>query len=69
MKIEIDRDTCICVGNCIAEAPATFGADDEDKARLLDASGDPDPTIQVAAESCPVAAITLIGDDGKQLYP
>lgn len=69
MKVRVDRDLCIGVGNCEALAPTVFKVDNEDKAVVLDpASVSPD-TLQSAAESCPVSAIIIENDRGNQLYP
>jgi len=69
LKIEIDRERCIGAGDCVIEAPAVFELDSFGKAVLLDpASADKDRVL-AAAESCPVDAIKVFDDDGKQIYP
>ena len=69
MKIKIDRDLCIGVGNCVAFAPTVFGPDKENKAIVLDPSSIDDDTLLEAAESCPENAIIIEDDEGHQLYP
>ena len=32
MKVRVDRDSCIGVGNCVAYAPTVFKLDEENKA-------------------------------------
>ncbi len=32
MKVRVDRDLCIGVGNCVALAPTVFKLDEENKA-------------------------------------
>ncbi len=69
MKVRVDRDLCICVGNCGAYAPTVFKLDEENKAVVLDPSSVDDDTLLEAAESCPENAIILEDDEGNQLYP
>ena len=69
MKVRVDRDLCIGVGNCVAYAPTVFRLDDEDKAVILDPSSVDDKTLLEAAESCPENAIIVEDDEGNQLYP
>lgn len=69
MKVRVDRDLCISLGNCIAVAPTVFAFDDESKAIVLDPSSVDDNTVLEAAESCPVDAIIVEDDKGLQLYP
>ncbi|MFH1145612.1 MAG: ferredoxin [bacterium] len=68
-KIEIKRDLCIGVASCVALAPNTFQLDEEDKAILLDQSGNNEQRIMDAARSCPVKAIILYDEEGKIIYP
>ena len=69
MKVRVDRDLCIGVGNCVAYAPTVFELDDENKAVVLDPSSVDDDTLLEAAESCPENAIIVEDDEGNQLYP
>jgi len=69
-KIEIDRDLCIGAGTCAVLAPNTFELDNELKAVLKNpGKKDSEEDILSAAKSCPVLAIILEGEDGKQIYP
>ena len=69
MKVRVDRDLCIGVGNCVAFAPTVFQLDEENKAVVLDPSSVDDGTLLEAAESCPENAIIVEDDEGNQLYP
>ena len=69
MKVRVDRDLCIGVGNCVALAPTVFVLDQENKAVVLDPASVDDDTLLEAAESCPEIAIILKDDEGRQLYP
>ena len=69
MKVRVDRDLCIGIGNCAAFAPTVFTLDEENKAVVLDASSVDDDTLLEAAESCPESAIIVEDEEGHQLYP
>jgi ferredoxin len=69
LKVSVDRDLCIGVGNCVAFAPTVFAFDEENKAIVLDPSSVDDDTLLAAAESCPESAIIVEDDAGRQLYP
>jgi len=69
VKIRVDRDLCIGVGNCVAYAPTVFQLDEENKAVILDPSSVDDNTLLEAAKSCPESAILVEDDKGNQLYP
>ena len=62
MKVEVDENTCIAVGNCAATAPAVFDQrDDDGTVMLLDATppeGEHE-RVREAARLCPAAAIAL----------
>jgi len=69
LKVRVDRELCIGVGNCVAFAPTVFKLDQENKAVVLDPSSVDDDTLLEAAESCPEKAIIVEDDEGHQLYP
>ena len=69
MKVRVDRDLCIGVGNCVAFAPTVFALDAENKAVVLDASSVDEFTLLEAAKSCPEAAIVLEDEEGLQVFP
>jgi len=69
LKVMVDRNLCIGVGNCVVLAPTVFKLDDENKAVVLDPSSVDDDTLLDAAENCPEQAIIVKDDRGRQLYP
>ena len=76
LKVRVDRLLCIGTADCVKIAPNTFELDGEEKsqvkrqnARLPDGQGDSDEKIVEAAKTCPVAAITVENEGGKQVYP
>ena len=52
MKVRVDRDLCIGVGNCVALAPTVFELDEENKAVVLDPASVDDDTLLEAVKSC-----------------
>ena len=69
MLINVDRDLCIGAAPCVAIAGNVFQLDDEGKAIIIGPSTDDKNTL-LSAEACPVRAIFLYSDDGKQqIYP
>ena len=69
MKVRIDRDLCLGLGNCAAIAPTVFKLDEKNKAVVLTPSSVDNDKLLEAAESCPENAIIIEDDDGRQLYP
>jgi ferredoxin len=69
LKVRIDRDLCIGLGNCVAVAPTVFKLDKSNKAVVLKPESVDEDTLMNAAESCPENAVIIEDDDGNQLYP
>jgi ferredoxin len=53
----------------VGAAPDVFEVDAEGKAVVIDAEGADSDTILLAAEACPLEAITIFDDEGEQAYP
>lgn len=68
-KIVVDRDLCIGAAPCVTVAPGVFQLDEENKAYVVDPKAADDETILLAAQACPVQAIILHDEEGKQIYP
>ncbi len=69
-KVSVDRNLCIGAGSCVAVAPQAFALDNEAKAIVLPtASSTDDTTLMEAAKACPVAAIIITDETGKQVFP
>lgn len=67
-RIVVDREKCQGIGACVGAAPDVFEIDNEGKAIVINAEGADDEAILMAAEACPLEAITLF-EDGEQVYP
>lgn len=68
-KIVVDRDACIGAAPCVVVAPGVFKLDEENKAVVVDQNAADPETILAAAEACPVQAIFLYDENGKQIFP
>jgi ferredoxin len=62
VEIKIDTDVCMGSGNCLYWAPKSFDLADDGHAFVLDADATPLDTLKVAAEGCPVGAISVFVD-------
>lgn len=68
--VRIDRLLCVGFGDCIDEAPESFELDDEG---VVVFRAEPEAAgrqrIVSACASCPVDALTVLDEAGKQLAP
>ena len=70
LTMTIDRSLCIGAATCVALAPKAWALDEEAKAIILDtAEGETDESLIEAAKGCPVMAIIITDENGKQVYP
>jgi ferredoxin len=58
-KAFVDKEKCIGCGTCAMLAPDAFELDENYKARVKNGADLDAPEVKQAAESCPVAAITI----------
>lgn len=65
IEVRIDTETCMGSGNCLYWAPESFDLDDEGWAVVLDAEASDEERLRVAAEGCPVGAISLWRDGDR----
>ncbi len=70
LSMRIDRNLCIGAATCVAIAPKAWALDNEAKAIILDtADQESDQSLLEAAKGCPVMAIFITDDTGKQIFP
>ncbi|OGG00349.1 hypothetical protein A2Y99_00930 [Candidatus Gottesmanbacteria bacterium RBG_13_37_7] len=70
LTVTIDRSLCIGAASCIAVAPKAYKLDGEAKAIFLDtADEESEQAIIDSAKACPVAAIIIHDENGKQIFP
>ena len=68
--MHIDQNLCIGAATCVAIAPKAWVLDDQAKAIILDtAESESDETLLEAAKGCPVMAIIITDESGKQVFP
>ncbi len=65
LSIEINREICMGSGNCSFWAPAVFDLDDDGIAFVVDAAGDSEDKVILAAQGCPTQAIAVTRDGEK----
>jgi ferredoxin len=68
VDVVIDEDRCMGSGNCVYWAPGTFDLGDAGHAIVLDAAATDEARLRIAAEGCPVGAISL-SKDGVAIDP
>jgi ferredoxin len=70
--VRVDPEVCISTGNCVRRAPEAFAFDDDEiSVPQPGAAGLSDEALVQIARSCPVGAISLVGEDGQEvdLFP
>ena len=70
MKVTVDTNLCDGHGKCVEVAPKVFKMNDRYVSEVIDAGGDTDEKILLAAKVCPVKAIFLEeAGSGKKIFP
>ncbi len=68
--IVIDLNKCIAAGPCAIAAPGVFDIRPEDgKAIISNPDGDTLDKVLEAARCCPILAIAIKNQAGKQIFP
>lgn len=62
LDVKVDWERCMGSGNCLFWAPDTFDLSEDGHAVVIDAAATDEGRLRVAAEGCPVGAITLWRD-------
>ena len=70
LTLRIDRQLCVGFGDCVEMAAELFELDGEGIARFCEGASDPGETALIeVCRSCPVDALVLLRQDGRQLAP
>lgn len=69
LRIVIDRDQCVGFGDCAKEAPDGFKLDVETIATFLEPERVERERLLRACDACPVDAITVYDEQGRQIVP
>jgi ferredoxin len=66
LEIRIDAERCMGSGNCLFWAPETFDLGEAGHAVVLDPAATEEEKVRIAAQGCPVGAISLWRDGVEQ---
>jgi len=69
LRILIDRQLCVGFGDCVTVAPEGFKLDDETIAIFVDPESVDRERLLRACDACPVDAITVWDETGRQIVP
>jgi ferredoxin len=69
LRVRIDRTLCVGFGDCVKESPDAFALDDDNVAIFTTRDAVAREALLRACASCPVDALTVWGEDGRQLVP
>lgn len=70
LTVQVDRLLCVGFGDCIDLAPDAFEFDDEGIATLRDGASETDrQRLLDACECCPVDALIVLDEEGRQVVP
>ncbi len=69
LKVRIDRDLCVGFENCAQEAPEAFKLDDGGVVTFVNPEQVDRERLVRACDVCPVDAISVWDEQGKQLVP
>lgn len=68
LRIEIDVESCVSSGKCVADHPDAFAFDDDELSNVLPGARDlPDDIVLRVARRCPGGAIVVYDEAGVQL--
>ena len=68
-RIVVNRELCESNAECVSLAPTVFGLDEEEVCVVLEPERANSKRILLAARACPTDAITLIDEEGEQVWP
>ena len=69
LMIRIDPTLCVAFGDCVEVAPEAFVLDAEGMVAFVAPEGVARDRLLAACAACPVDAISVQDEDGRQLIP
>jgi len=69
LRIRIDRDLCVGFGDCVDEDGAAFRLDETGLAVFAEPEQAERSRLLAACDACPVDAITVWDETGRQVVP
>lgn len=69
LRVRIDRTLCVGFGDCVKGSPEAFALDEENVVVFVAPDSVAREVLLRACASCPVDALTVWGENGRQLVP
>jgi ferredoxin len=69
LRIVIDRDQCVGFADCAKEAPEGFKLDGDSVAAFVSPEAVERERLVRACDACPVDAIAVYDEEGRQIVP
>jgi ferredoxin len=69
LRVRIDRSLCVGFGDCIEAAPEAFGLDGEGVCVFTRPDAVERERLLAACDACPVDALTVWDETGRQVVP
>jgi ferredoxin len=69
LRVRIDRTLCVGFGDCVKASPEAFALDEENVVVFVAPDSAGCEALLRACASCPVDALTVWSQDGRQLVP
>jgi ferredoxin len=69
LRVRIDRTLCVGFGDCVKESPEAFVLDEENVVVFAAPDSVAREALLRACASCPVDALTVWEEDGRQIVP
>ena len=69
LRVRIDRGLCVGFGECVGAAPEAFALDGEDVAVFIKPETVERERLLEACDACPVDALTVWDETGRQIVP
>ncbi len=69
LRVRIDRTLCVGFGECVDAAPDAFALDGEDIAVFVNPDRVDREQLLKACDACPVDALTVWDETGRQVVP
>ena len=69
LRVRIDRTLCVGFGECVTEAPEAFVLDGEDVVIFVNPELVARERLIRACDLCPVDALTVWDETGRQIVP
>jgi ferredoxin len=69
LRVRIDRGLCVGFGDCVLAAPAAFRLDGDDLVVFAEPEAVERERLVAACDACPVDALAVWDEEGRQIVP